>query len=168
MRQSGPPEQENQRPPATEEGQAQGLQEAPTLSLSPSAGQAQTSSTKASGFSVGENFGPYKILRVLGKGGMGIVYEAEHIETGRWVALKILSQALPTSIDRERFLREGRLAASISHPHSIYIYGTEEIEGTAVIVMELVAGGTLKERVQEKGPLSPAAAVDAILQVISG
>src|SRR4029453_5904037 len=75
---------------------------------------------------------------------------------------------LSESQDRARFLREGQLAASINHPHSVYIFGSEEIDGTPVIPMELLQGGTLKDRVIERGPLPPTEAVDAILQVIAG
>ena len=67
-----------------------------------------------------------------------------------------------------RFLREGRLAASINHPNSVYIFGTEEIGGTPVITMELVAGGTLQDRVRARGPLPIGEAVDAVLQLIEG
>jgi serine/threonine protein kinase len=99
---------------------------------------------------------------------MGEVYEAEDLESGRRVALKVLGQSMTQPADKARFLREGRLAASISHPHCVYVYGTEEIQGTPVITMELVPGGTLKDRVKARGPLGVAEAVDAILQVISG
>ena len=117
---------------------------------------------------VGRIFGGYRLVRLLGKGGMGAVYEAEHAESGRRVALKILSHSLDSPEARARFLREGRLAASINHPNSVYIYGTEEIEGTPAIAMELVAGGTLEDRVRRSGPMPPAEAVDAILQIIEG
>ena len=116
----------------------------------------------------GQDFGPYRIVRLLGRGGMGEVYEAEQLEQGRRVALKVLSQRLTDPHDRARFLREGQLAASINHPNSVYIFGSEEIAGTPVIAMELLAGGTLKDRVREQGPLHPAEAVDAILQIIAG
>jgi uncharacterized RDD family membrane protein YckC len=119
-------------------------------------------------FSGGERFGPYRIDRLLGRGGMGDVYEAEQIEQGRRVAIKVLSQRLNDPQDRARFLREGQLAASISHPHSVYIFGSEEIDGVPVIAMELLPGGTLKDRVARTGPLAPSEAVDAILQVIAG
>ena len=69
--------------------------------------------------------------------------------------------------DRERFLREGRLAAQISHPNSVYVFGAEEIHGIPVISMELVPGTTLKEHAQGD-PLPVTEAVDAILQVIEG
>jgi serine/threonine protein kinase len=116
----------------------------------------------------GRAFGPYHIERLLGRGGMGDVYEAEHIEQGRRVALKVLNQRLSGRDDRARFLREGQLAASMNHPHTVYIFGSEEIDGIPTIAMELLSGGTLKDRVKEHGPLPPAVAVDAILQVIAG
>jgi len=115
----------------------------------------------------GQPFGSYRVNRPLGKGGMGEVYEAED-ESGRRVALKVLTHGLDDVNDRARFLREGRLAASISHPHTVYVYGTDEIEGVPIIAMELATGGTLKDRVKGDGPLAPAEAVDTILQVISG
>ncbi len=118
--------------------------------------------------SAGEAFGGYDILGVLGRGGMGAVYEALHRETGRLVALKVLSHQLDNPEARARFLREGRLAASINHPNSVYVFGTEEIDGTPVISMELVRGSTLQERLQRAGPLSAGEAVDAILQVMAG
>ena len=116
----------------------------------------------------GQLFGHYRIVRLLGRGGMGAVFEAEDTETDRRVALKVLSQTLDSPEARQRFFREGRLAASINHPNSVYVFGTEEIGGTPVIAMELVAGGTLQQRVLEHGPLPVEAAVDAILQVIAG
>jgi serine/threonine protein kinase len=90
----------------------------------------------------GEQLGHYSIIRLLGAGGMGAAFEAEDLESGRRVALKVLSHTLDTPEARERFFREGRLAASINHPNSVYVFGTEEIGGTPVIAMELVAGGT--------------------------
>ena len=117
---------------------------------------------------IGEEFGGYQILRVLGRGGMGEVYEAEHIASSRRVALKVMGRALASEKDRKRFLREGRLAASVSHPNVVYIYGSEEIGGNPVIAMELVSSGTLKDRIKREGPLPPAKAVDAALEIIAG
>jgi uncharacterized RDD family membrane protein YckC/peroxiredoxin len=116
----------------------------------------------------GEDYGHYRLIRLLGQGGMGVVFEADDLETGRRVALKILSQALDSPEARKRFLREGQIAASINHPNSVYVFGTEEIAGTPVIAMELVAGGTLRDRVVASGPLSATEAVDVILQIIAG
>ncbi|WP_395741383.1 protein kinase domain-containing protein [Prosthecobacter sp.] len=116
----------------------------------------------------GEVFGGYRIERELGRGGMGAVYAAEHLESGRRVALKVLSHQLDSADARARFLREGRLAASINHPNSVYVFGTEEIADTPVIAMELIAGGTLQDRIQRHGPFQVGAAVDAVLQIIAG
>jgi eukaryotic-like serine/threonine-protein kinase len=118
-------------------------------------------------FSSGQRFGAYVIVRPLGKGGMGQVYEAEETESGRRVALKLLSRGLGDDEERERFLREGQLAASLSHPHCVYVFGTSEIQGFPVIAMELVPEGTLKDLVGET-PMTGAAAVDSILPVTDG
>ncbi len=113
-------------------------------------------------------FGGYRVLSLLGRGGMGAVYEAEQRETGRRVALKVLGHDLDSEDMRKRFLREGRLAAAVTHPNSIYIFGTEEIEGSPVIVMEIAGGGTLKDELKRRGPLPVKEAVDAMLQIIAG
>lgn len=112
--------------------------------------------------------GGYRILRTLGQGGMGAVYEAEEVETGRHVALKILRGGLDSPVARQRFRREGLLAASVNHPNTVYVFGTDEIDGQPVILMELVRGGTLQDRVAQNGPMTAVDAVDAILQVIAG
>ena len=139
------------------------LGEEPTLTGPP---HARPPSVGGGIIAAGQQFGPYRIERLLGQGGMGEVYEAED-ESGRRVALKVLTHGLDDPDDRVRFLREGRLAASISHPHTVYVYGTDEIEGVPVIAMELAPGGTLKDRVKEQGSLRPVEAVDVILQVIA-
>ena len=86
----------------------------------------------------------------------------------RRVALKVLRSRLQTREDRARFLREGQLAASINHPHSVYIFGSEEIAGTPVIAMELLPGGTLKDRVDADGPLPPPRRVGRDPSIIAG
>ena len=116
----------------------------------------------------GSQFGDYQIIRRLGQGGMGTVFEADQLSSGRRVALKVLSHALESREARSRFLREGRLAAAINHPNSVYVFGTEEINGVPTISMELIAGGTLESRIRDQGPMPVADAVDAILQVIDG
>jgi hypothetical protein len=117
---------------------------------------------------VGELFGHYRLVRLLGAGGMGAVYEADDLESDRRVALKILSQRFDAPEARKRFLREGRLAAAINHPNSVYVFGTEEVGGVPVIAMELMPGGTLEERVRRDGPLDIRTAVDAALHIIGG
>jgi eukaryotic-like serine/threonine-protein kinase len=116
----------------------------------------------------GQLWGPYRIIRLLGRGGMGEVYEAEQLETGRRLALKVLRTTLQGGEDRARFLREGQLAASISHAHTVYIFGSEEVGGTPAITMELLSGGTLKDRVSAEGPMPASAAVSAVLDIIGG
>ena len=113
-------------------------------------------------------FGGYRLLGFLGRGGMSTVYEAEQIATGRRVALKMLGQQLDSPDLRQRFLREGRLAAGVNHPNSLYIFGSEEIEGVPVITMEIVGSGTLKAKLNQRGALPVTESVDAILDVIAG
>jgi serine/threonine protein kinase len=114
------------------------------------------------------DFGGYRLPGLLGCGGMGTVYEAEQVATGRRVALKILGQQLDSAEMRKRFLREGRLAAGVNHPNSLYVFGSEEIEGVPVITMEIAGAGTLKDKLKQCGPLAVTEAVDAMLDVISG
>jgi uncharacterized RDD family membrane protein YckC len=143
--------------------------------LAPPGGKAETVSL-ASGESLSLygpsefpcEFGGYRLLGLLGRGGMGTVYEAEQLATGRRVALKMLGQQLDSPDMRQRFLREGRLAAGVNHPNSLYIFGSEEIEGLPVITMEIAGSGTLKDKLKKSGPLAVAEAVDAVLDVISG
>ena len=113
-------------------------------------------------------FGDYQLLGLLGRGGMGTVYEARQLSTGRRVALKMLGQQLDSPDMRQRFLREGRLAAGVNHPNSLFIFGSEEIEDIPVITMEIAGSGTLSDTLKKRGPLPVTAAVDAILDVISG
>ena len=113
-------------------------------------------------------FGDYCLLRFLGRGGMGTVYEAEQRSTGRHVALKMLGQQLESEEMRRRFIREGRLAAGINHPNSLYVYGAEEIDGVPVITMEIAGSGTLSDELKRKGPLPLSEAVDSTLSIIAG
>ena len=117
----------------------------------------------------GSDFGPYEIVRPLGRGGMGEVYEAIHSVSRHRLALKILPGEHAWSEERrKRFHREGLTAASVNHPHSLYVFGTAEIDRTPVIAMELAAGGTLLDRIDREGPLPVKAAVDAVLQLTEG
>lgn len=131
-------------------------------------GASATNKITEAELAAGARFGDYRILRRLGRGGMGVVYEAEHMPTSRRMALKVMAHSLEDRQARARFLREGRLAASINHPNSVYVYATEEIDGHPTISMELVDGATLQHAVKARGPMPVRAAVDAILQVIDG
>jgi streptogramin lyase/predicted Ser/Thr protein kinase len=98
---------------------------------------------------VGTELAGYRIERVIGRGGMSVVYLAEHARLGRKVALKLLAPELADSERfRDRFLRESRLAASIDHPNIVPIYDADEANGTLFIAMRYVEGTDLKELIR--------------------
>jgi eukaryotic-like serine/threonine-protein kinase len=98
--------------------------------------------------------GDYRLERELGRGGMGIVYLARDEMLDRPVAIKVLPRSLAeNSEQRERFLREARTAAQLSHPNVVPIYRADEIGGHAYFVMGYIDGESLAERVQARGPL---------------
>jgi hypothetical protein len=116
-----------------------------------------------------EEVGGYKLVKLLGAGGMGAVYEAEKPGGGARVALKLLSTRLaanPSSV--ERFRQEGRLASQLAHPRCVFVLSADTDNGRPYIVMELMPGRTLKDLVEERGPLSPREAVARTLDVIDG
>jgi serine/threonine-protein kinase len=101
----------------------------------------------------GTRLGPYEILAPLGSGGMGEVYRARDRKLGRDVALKVLSDRLARDPDRlARFEREAHLLATLNDPHIAHIHGFEDSTGTPALVMELVEGPTLAERIA-RGPI---------------
>jgi serine/threonine-protein kinase len=103
---------------------------------------------------VAARVGPYEILSALGAGGMGEVYRAHDTKLGRDVAIKILPQAFLADPERvARFQREARTLASLNHPNIGGIYGLEEAAGMAALVLELVEGPTLADRIAQ-GPIS--------------
>ncbi len=113
--------------------------------------------------------GGYRLLRELGAGGMGTVFEAEEIASGRHVAVKLIASVFADPGDAvERFRQEGRIASMISHPRCVFVLAVEEEAGQPYIVMELMPGKTLKELVEERGPLPPGEAIAKILDVIDG
>jgi serine/threonine protein kinase/TolB-like protein/tetratricopeptide (TPR) repeat protein len=102
---------------------------------------------------IGRQLGPYRILAPLGAGGMGEVYRARDSKLGRDVAIKVLPSHFTADPERRsRFAREARLLATLNHPHIGAIYGLEETEGVAALVLELVEGPTLADRLA-RGPL---------------
>jgi serine/threonine-protein kinase len=99
--------------------------------------------------------GEYSLERELGRGGMGIVYLAREVQLDRLVAIKLLPRSLADRPDvRERFIREARMAASLSHPHIVPIYRVGEAKGLVFFVMAYVNGETLGERLRNRGPLT--------------
>ena len=98
--------------------------------------------------SAGARLGPYEIISPLGAGGMGEVYRARDTKLGRSVAIKVLPEAVATHPDRiARFEREAKVLASLNHPHIAALFGMEESAGRHFLVMELVEGETLAERI---------------------
>ncbi|MEO7085914.1 MAG: serine/threonine-protein kinase [Gemmatimonadaceae bacterium] len=110
--------------------------------------------------------GRYSIERELGRGGMGVVYLAREVHLERPVAIKVLppDRARQTGL-RERFLREARLAAKLSHPNIIPIHSVEDAGDFVFYVMAFVDGETLAQRVRQRGPLSSSEATRVLREV---
>src|SRR5439155_27069463 len=103
---------------------------------------------------IGSKLAHYEITSHLGSGGMGDVYQATDSKLGRSVAIKLLPEAFARDSDRvARFDREARILASLNHPNIAAIYGLECVEAQNFLVMELVAGETLAERIR-RGPIA--------------
>jgi Tol biopolymer transport system component len=116
----------------------------------------------------GTRLGPYEILSALGAGGMGEVYRARDTSLGRDVALKVLPGALAHDPDRlVRFEREARLLASLNHPNVAHIYGFDTAHGAAALVLELVEGSTLADRIA-RGPMPVSEALAIARQIADG
>jgi eukaryotic-like serine/threonine-protein kinase len=113
----------------------------------------------------GTRLGLYEILAPLGAGGMGEVYRARDTRLGREVAIKVLPEAFASDAERlARFEREARVLASVNHPGIAAIYGLEEARGTRFLVLELVEGETLAERIAA-GPVAPEEAFSYARQI---
>ena len=115
---------------------------------------------------IGRQLGPYAILSPLGAGGMGEVYRARDSKLGRDVAIKILPKHFTSDPERRaRFAREARLLATLNHPNIGAIHGLEETDGVTALVLELVEGRTLADRL-ERGPLPIAEALTIARQIV--
>src|SRR5262249_9561168 len=111
------------------------------------------------------DLGSYRLLASLGSGGMGDVYRARDTKLGRDVAVKVLPPHF--MVDRERrarFAREARLLATLNHPRIAAIYGLEEVDGMTALILELVEGPTLADRL-ERGPLPIADALSVAREI---
>jgi serine/threonine-protein kinase len=115
---------------------------------------------------IGAELAGYRIERLLGRGGMAVVYLAQDLRLKRRVALKLLAPELAEDERfRERFLRESELAASLDHQNVIPIYEAGEADGLLYIAMRYVDGSDLRERLRASGALEPAAALALLAQV---
>jgi Tol biopolymer transport system component len=102
--------------------------------------------------SAGTKLGTYEVLSAIGAGGMGEVYQAHDTKLGRDVAIKVLPEAFAHDADRlSRFRREAQLLAALNHSNVATIFGLEDSKGTSYLVMELVPGETLAERIKRDG-----------------
>ena len=110
--------------------------------------------------------GRYSLERELGRGGMGVVYLAREVRLDRLVAIKLLPPTRASDAKlRERFLREARTAAKLSHPHIIPIFTVDEVGEFVFFAMAYVAGETLTERVVRRGPLAPSEAARVLREI---
>jgi serine/threonine-protein kinase len=110
--------------------------------------------------------GEYSLQRELGRGGMGVVYLARDVQLDRDVAIKVLPTHLAQTTEaRERFMREARTAAGLSHPHIVPIHRVGEAGGYVFFVMSYVEGETLGERLRTRGPLPPAEVMRVLREV---
>ncbi len=112
----------------------------------------------------GTRLGSYQITSLMGAGGMGEVYSARDSRLGRDVAIKIIREGLDSEERLARVGREARLLASLNHPGIAILYGMEEWEGAHFLVMELVEGETLLERIR-RGPIPVAESLSLFWQI---
>jgi Tol biopolymer transport system component len=136
------------------ESRAAGFMSVPAAAVAAASVRAHTK-----GVLVGQRFGPYVIRGLIGAGGMGEVYRAHDAALDREVAIKVMPPAFGADPDRRaRFDREARMLATVNHPHVGAIYGVEEAGDVRGLVLELVEGETLAERIaRAAGPAAPPA-----------
>ena len=120
------------------------------------------------GSRVGSTFGPYQLKRLLGRGGMGEVYEAEHTVKEWTVAVKLMTAEFSKDpVFRERMKREARIAGRLQEPHVVPIHDYGEIDGQMYLEMRLVEGTDLDSVLKRFGPLTPPRAVAILTQIAS-
>ncbi len=113
--------------------------------------------------------GKYDVFRLIGRGGMGVVFQAQNEQLRRDVAIKILNRSLSASpVARRRFIREARAAAAISHPNVVIIHDVDEHRGMPYIVMELVTGRTLRAEIRSLTTLDPLRVIRLSAQIAQG
>jgi len=118
---------------------------------------------------IGKAFRNHRLISILGSGGMGVVYRAHDSLIGRDVALKVLHESVardPNS--RARFLAEARVQGQLNHRNVVTIYAIDELESTMYIVMEILSGGSMADRIKQTGPLPWLEATRAVMQACRG
>lgn len=122
----------------------------------------------AQGSRTGTTFGPYRLKRLLGRGGMGEVYEAEHTVKQWTVAVKLMSHTLSQDpVFRKRMEREARITGQLLEPHVVPIHDYGEIDGQLFLEMRLIEGVDLDSLLEREGPLPAPRAVAILHQVAS-
>ena len=117
---------------------------------------------------VGQSFGKYRIIKQLGKGGMGTVYLAEDTRLERMVALKFATNTNLFSTQHERFIREGKAAARLRHPNICTVYDAGEIDDKAFIAMEYINGDSLKGILEKHKSISISRSIEIAEQIAEG
>ena len=117
---------------------------------------------------IGQVIAGYRIEERVGRGGMGVVYRAEHLNLRRRAAIKIIAPDLAESDGfRERFTREARIAAALQHPNIVTVYDAGEVDGILYLAMQYIEGNDLAAVLRKDGRLRPYRAIDVIRQVAS-
>lgn len=150
-----------------------GVSDAPTVATPSAAGNgtSEFGQLLAPPQSAGElgRLGPYKVTKVLGRGGMGVVFAAEDLQLARSVALKVMLPNLGDSAEaRSRFLREARAAAALQHDHIIPIHHVGEDRGILYLAMPLLQGESLEDRLQREGRLPLGVALRIAREIAEG
>jgi serine/threonine-protein kinase len=127
---------------------------------------AQAHEAPTATLAAGTCLGKYQVVRLIGEGGMGAVYEAVHLAIGKKVAIKVMSPALAENLDaRARFLREAQLTSRVRHPHAVDVTDVGSEAGQTFLVMELLEGEDLASFIEWRGRLPLDQAADIMLAV---
>ena len=114
--------------------------------------------------SAGTRLGPYEVTAQIGVGGMGEVYRATDTKLKRQVAINVLPASVAGDSDLARFQREAEVLAALNHPNIAHIFGLEKVDGTIALVVELMEGPTLADRIAQ-GPIAIADALSIAKQI---